>query len=446
TVADRLFLELLTEARNRGIRIVIDGVWNHTGRDFFAFEDIRRNGMESPYRDWYVIKRFDDPSTAENEFDYSGWWGAKSLPEFAATADGDDLHPGPKEYVFAATRRWMDPDGDGDPSDGIAGWRLDVVPDMPIGFWADWNAHARSINPDVYTVAEIWHDAGDDVRLGGFSGTMNYHAFAMPVKGFLVDDMMSGPAFVRMLKNRMDRYAPANRFALLNLVDSHDTPRIASMIVNRESGYTEPDVFDYDRDSSPRGGRSYDVRKPDDGERRIQRMIAFLQATHVGAPMIYYGTEAGMWGADDPDDRMPMLWDDLEYDAQSIQPTGRARPADTVAFDHDLYDYYRRIFRIRHERPELRRGNMEPIGTSNDTRSFAFIRSLDTDRSIVVMNRGDAPSTFEISRPDGWIGARVVVSSSDQEDVRVTENSSTFSVELAPLTAALLESSTAQTD
>jgi glycosidase len=442
TSADRLFLELLSEARDRDIRIVMDGVWNHTGRDFFAFADLRRNGELSPYRDWYVVERFDDPLTSENEFDYRGWWGSRSLPEFADAPGGNDLHPGPKEYVFEATRRWMDPDGDGDPSDGIAGWRLDVVPDMPIEFWADWNAHVRSINPDAYTVAEIWLDAGKDVERGGFSGTMNYFAFAMPVKGFLIDDMMTGDAFVRMLKDRMDRYAPANRYGLLNLVDSHDTPRIASMIANRESRYTEPDVFDFDRDSSPRGGRAFDVRKPDARERRIQRMIALLQATHVGPPMIYYGTESGMWGADDPDDRMPMVWDDMNYDVQRTYPSGRAQRADTVAFDRDLYDYYRRIFRVRHERPVLRRGDFEPIGSSDGSQSFAYVRSLGSDRSIVVMNRGDESCTFDIPRPAGWGGVDVVVSTSSDEDIRVTENSATFAVELAPLTAALLENST----
>ncbi|MDX1740422.1 MAG: alpha-amylase family glycosyl hydrolase, partial [Rhodothermales bacterium] len=167
TAADRLFLELLREASSREIRIVIDGVWNHTGRDFFAFADVRKNGPDSPYRDWYIINSFDDPSTPEDEFDHQGWWGYKPLPEFADTPDGTDLHPGPKAYVYDATRRWMDPNGDGDPSDGIAGWRLDVVPDMPVGFWSDWNAYVRTINPDAYTVAEIWHDAASDIRQGG---------------------------------------------------------------------------------------------------------------------------------------------------------------------------------------------------------------------------------------------------------------------------------------
>src|SRR5690606_16123547 len=149
----------------RGIRVVIDGVFNHTGRDFFAFEDLRRNQAASPYADWYIVEAFDDPATPEDEFAYKGWWGVHTLPEFADTPDGADLHPGPKAYVFDATARWMDPDGDGDPSDGIDGWRLDVANEVPIRFWTDWNAFLRDINPDVYTVTELWEEAEEFLRV-----------------------------------------------------------------------------------------------------------------------------------------------------------------------------------------------------------------------------------------------------------------------------------------
>ena len=438
TSADRLFLDLLDAARARGIRIIIDGVWNHTGRDFFAFRDVRRLGQASEYRDWYVIESWDDPSTPEDEFDWRGWWGYKPLPEFADTPDGEDLQPGPKQYVFDATRRWMDPDGDGDPSDGIAGWRLDVVPDMPIGFWLDWNEHVRSINPAAYTVAEIWELAADEVARGGFSATMNYYGFAMPVKGFLADNMMSGKAFVDMLGTRLEQYPRANRVAMLNLVDSHDTPRIASMIVNRESDYSEPHVFDYDRDSSPRNHLDYRVRKPRPDERRIQRMIALLQATFVGAPMIYYGTEAGMWGADDPDDRMPMVWEDLAFEPQTADPHGRAREPDPVAFDEELYDFYRRAFKLRHGWDVLRRGDFQPVGVSDNTASFAFVRTLGSESAVVAMNRSADSSLITIPMPDGWRKVSVALSSALEPDIRISENNGTFTVELAPLTGVLL--------
>ncbi|MBT8400528.1 MAG: alpha-amylase, partial [Rhodothermia bacterium] len=284
----------------------------------------------------------------------------------------------------------------------------------------------------------IWHDAADDVRRGGFSSTMNYHAFAMPVKGFLVDGKVAGSKFVEMLNDRAESYPAASRFALLNLVDSHDTPRIASMIVNRESRYTEPDVFDYDRDG--RGGdRNYKIRKPSEMERRIQRMIALVQATHVGAPMIYYGTEAGMWGADDPDDRMPTTWDDMQFDVQASHPYGRSRPADTVAFDRDLFTFYQRAFDERHKRKVLRRGEFDPIGASDAEGVAAFVRRLDSEAAVVVMNREETAQTITLVKPTtGWSSASVALSSSADGDVRLSDGGETLTIELEPLTAALL--------
>jgi Glycosidases len=135
-----LFLELIRKAHDRGIKVVIDGVFNHTGRDFFAFRDIRINGASSPYADWFTVQSFDDPETRRNELRVTGWAGFFTLPEFRNNADGSDLHPGPKQYIFHATKRWMDPDGDGDPGDGIDGWRLDVSEEVPDKFWREWNA------------------------------------------------------------------------------------------------------------------------------------------------------------------------------------------------------------------------------------------------------------------------------------------------------------------
>ena len=327
TEADKLFYRLLDEAHARGLRIIIDGVFNHTGRDFFAFENLRNEQADSPYTDWYVVETFDDPATAENEFKYAGWWGVETLPEFADTADGSDLHPGPKEYVFDATARWMDPDGDGDPSDGIDGWRLDVANEVPVKFWTDWNAHVRELNPDAYTVTEIWEEADEFVRVGGFSATMNYHGFAFPVKGFLIDGTASASDFAAMLDERREDYPEVVQYALQNLVDSHDTDRVASMIVNAGGqDYMHPEKYDYDVGErvSPRGGNdAYSVRAPNAAEREIQRLVVLMQMAYVGPPMLYYGTEAGMWGADDPDDRKPMLWADLSYDDECADPLGR---------------------------------------------------------------------------------------------------------------------------
>ena len=265
TEADKLFLKLVEEIHSREMHVIIDGVFNHTGRDFFAFADLRKNQADSPYKDWYIVQYFDNPATPQNEFRYKSWWGFETLPEFAEDQETGDLHPGPKAYVMNITRRWMDPNGDGNPSDGIDGWRLDVANEVPIGFWRDWNTLVRELNPQAYTVGEFWDDARDHLVEGHFSGTMNYHGFAYLAKGFLIDGILTPYDFGQQLVARLAEYPRKMQYALQNLIDSHDTQRVASMIVNRgRQPYLQPDRFDYDVSErvSPRYDDQYDVRKP----------------------------------------------------------------------------------------------------------------------------------------------------------------------------------------
>ena len=443
TSADRLFLTLLNEAHAHGIRVIIDGVWNHTGRDFFAFQDIVRNQEDSPYRDWYIINEFDDPATSENEFDYEGWWGVETLPLFADTEDGTDLHEAPKAYVFRATARWMDPNGDGDPADGIDGWRLDVTEDVPLQFWVDWHEHVRDLNPDAYTVSEIWVDASEFVRHAGFSATMNYHAFAVPVKGYLIDNQASADEFEIMLTDRAAAYPERIRFALQNLVESHDTDRLASMIVNARTEYEDRAWFDYDRGGvSPRHDADYDIRKPDERERAIQRLVALFQMTWVGPPMIYYGTEAGMWGADDPDDRMPMTWPELTFDDQATDPRGYGPEADRVGFDEDLFDFYRLAIALRHESTALRHGSVEFLETE-PANTVAFLRTDARATVLVAINRDDEEQqlTFDradipISDPDVFLDT----AADDAAGAAIVESGAMLSITLPPLTGAVVGS------
>ena len=432
TAADRTFLQLVEEAHARDIRVVIDGVWNHTGRDFFAFQDIVEHGADSPYADWYIVDSFDDPATPEDEFVYEGWWGYERLPVFADAPDGTDLHPGPKQYVFDATRRWMDPDGDGDPSDGVDGWRLDVANEVPPKFWADWNRHVRALNPEAYTVSEVWQDASDFLEEGGFSATMNYYGFAYPVKAFLIDKAIPPSQFADWLDERRTIYGPERRHALQNLIDSHDTDRLASMIVNRNPADLEQEQVGYDRDVSPRGGGAYDVRKPNAQERQIQHLVALMQMTYVGAPMIYYGTEAGMWGADDPDDRMPMVWPDLAYAPQATDPRGGARPPDPVAFDRAVYDDYRDVIALRHAHEALRRGEFEVLVADDERTVFGFARTLEGEALVVVMNRSDEAHSLRVPLPEALRGTYEVVFLTRDDAHRVQQDSEALLLELAP--------------
>lgn len=395
TAADRLFLQLIQEAHARGMRVIIDGVFNHTGRDFFAFADLRARQQDSPYKDWYIVHRFDDPATPDtNEFDYEGWWGVKTLPVFADNEDGTDLHPGPKRYIFHATARWMDPNGDGDPSDGIDGWRLDVTNEVPIRFWADWNAYVRQLNPNAYTVTEIWQDASEMIVHGGFSATMNYFAFAFPVKAFLIDYGLKAPEFVRLLEERRNRYPVVVQYAMQNLIDSHDTDRLASMIVNRDPAHISREQFGYDRHNSPRHNPAYNVQAPDARARAIQRLVALFQMTYVGAPMIYYGTEAGMWGADDPDDRKPMVWPELTYANEASDPLGRPRRPDPVRFDSTLFRFYQQVIALRKQSVALRRGTFSVLLA--DAGLLVFQRTLDNEIVLVALNRDEMEQQFAL--------------------------------------------------
>ena len=438
TAADRLFLDLIEQLHERDMRIVIDGVFNHTGRDFFAFADVRKQQQKSPYRDWYIIQQFDNPDTPTNEFRYKGWWGVDTLPEFADNQAGDDLHTGPKQYVMDITRRWMDPDGDGDPSDGIDGWRLDVANEVPSKFWKSWNETVRELNPHAYTVAEIWDDASEFLVTRGFSATMNYHAFAFLVKGFLVDGRLSAYDFGRELHLRRQLLPAAMGFAMQNLVDSHDTPRVASMIVNRKHRpYLQPDRFDYDvgERSSPRWWDQYDVQGPTAEDRKIQKLVALMQMTYVGAPMIYYGTEAGMWGSDDPCDRMPMVWPDLVYEDQASDPNGRSRSADPVSFDRDMHDFYRAAIGLRHDRPALRRGSARVAATDDAGKFIALERVSGNEQILIALNRGNAPFAFDL--PNGsWVVALTTSAAEDVDWLAHSQRGQTL--HLPPLEGAVL--------
>lgn len=440
TAADMQFLELLRKAHARGIRVIIDGVFNHTGRDFFAFADLRDKQAKSLYKDWYIVQSFDDPNTPQDEFRYRGWWGVESLPEFANDSTRHDLHPGPKRYIMDITQRWMDPDGNGDPSDGIDGWRLDVANEVPTGFWKDWHALVRKINPEAYTVAEVWDDASKFLADGQFTATMNYYGFSFPVKGYLVDDTLTPSEAVLQLTGRRAEYSDPMQRSMLNLMDSHDTDRLASMIVNAgRRPYEQPARFDYDIGVSPRYMPNYDVRKPTCAERRIQRMIALMQMTYVGAPMIYYGTEAGMWGADDPCDRMPMVWPEMSYAPQAADPLNRPRSPDLVEFDESLFAYYRAAIELRKQLPALRHGSIKFVQVDDRAQFMAFERAEGKNRVLVGFNRGASPFDWKVPLDAGQSMAQIFTSSGEIDNFPIRQIAGAAVVSVPATDAVVLE-------
>ncbi len=385
TSADLLFLELLDEARERDIRIIIDGVWNHTGRDFWAFRHIIEHGEDSPYSDWYKITEFSDEYS--DGFAYEGWWGYPGLPEFRE--DGDNIHPEVKEHIFAVTERWMAPNGDVER--GVSGWRLDVADELGFEFWREWHAFVRELNPEAITIAEIWDDkARDFIKDDLFSVVMNYR-WAYAVHDFFINQNISATEFGERLNALLDDFPDRVNMAMQNLMDSHDTERLSSMIVNADRDYKEGSRI-------TEAENTYDVRAPRPDEWDILRLIATFQFTAPGAPMVYYGTEAGMWGADDPDDRKPMIWPDMNYDDEVNHPFGRPRPHDPVMFDHQLHSWYTQLADTRHRHEAFRIGEFEVLHTDDENQVFAFTRYIENGEfTMVIINRGERDQTLEIS-------------------------------------------------
>jgi glycosidase len=390
TSADKLFLKLIQEVHKRGMKIILDGVFNHVGTSFWAFQDVVKNQQKSAFKDWFRIRAWDDPNTPQNEFEYEGWNGVKDLPEIKKNNERE-LASGFGEHVHAIVKRWMDPNGDGDPSDGIDGWRLDVAEKVGIPFWRQFRSWVKDVNPNGYITGEIWWEnwpinqmfvASPWLQGDAFDGVMNYR-FAQAVKKFVADrkDQISAKAFADSITAPQKEYHPDNLYVLQNLLDSHDVDRIGSQLVN-------PDRW-YDHYANPGQNKAYYVRKPTETELAKQKLIAGIQMTMPGAPMIYYGDEAGMWGGDDPDCRKPMVWPDKKYDIEVSDPLGRKREPDSVNFNTDLYHWYKGLISIRRQHKALSRGDLNFFLLNDEEHVVAYSRTLGDEMIIIVVNNSN---------------------------------------------------------
>ncbi len=305
---------LIDSCHARGIRIILDAVFNHTGVDFFAFEDIKKNGARSPYLGWYNI--YSLPVGPPSKPNYECWWGLGDLPKLMTT------NPDVQQYLFGATRHWMEL--------GIDGWRLDVPNEIPHQFWVEWRKLVRSINPQAYIVGEIWGDAMPWLRGDQFDAVMNYR-FQKACVAFFAKGSMRVTEFDSALARVRTEYPTDVNYVLQNLLGSHDTERFLTVC----------------------GGN-------------IERMklAVLFQMIYVGAPMVYYGDEVGMTGGKDPGSRGTMIWDASKQ-------------------NQDLLAFYRTVIKLRDERPVLRRGEFKTL-LADDARGLYIVMRTSGDERVKI--------------------------------------------------------------
>ena len=268
--SNELFQKLIRDCHSKNIRIVIDGVFNHTGTEHWAFQDIVKHGEKSKYAGWYNIYSF-PVSLPPGKPNYECWWNFGRLPKLMVE------HPEVKAHLFDVTRYWT--------AMGIDGWRLDVPNEIPHSFWIEWRSLVKSINPECYIVGEIWDDASSWLQGDQFDAVMNYQ-FRNACLDFFCRGAISPSQFNDRLSHIRSAYPDEVNYVLQNLVGSHDTERYLTLCKS---------------------------------EQWKVKLTALFQMTYIGAPMVYYGDEIGMEGGKDPDCRRTMIWDEKKWNSSLRQ-------------------------------------------------------------------------------------------------------------------------------
>ncbi len=403
TSADRLFLQLVEALHAKGIKVIMDYSWNHTGVEFWAWRDIMKNQQESPYKDWYEINSFDDPATDQSEFSYKGWLNIQSLPELKkvdATPGHQpgfpyqgNLFPATKEHIFAVAKRWLAPNGD--PNKGIDGFRLDVADHVPMGFWKEYYQWVKDIKPEAYLVGEIWWQEWPDklmnpvpyVTEGVFDAVMFYQVYR-PARYFFAktDYEITADQLKDSLNYQWNRLSSDTRNAMMNTASTHDTPRLLSSFANRNK---------YKHNAKPNDDAAYFTGKPDAETYQRVRLYLIHQFTIPGAPHIWNGEELGMWGADDPDCRKPLWWPEFQFEAErrnNIQP---GEPAfDAIGYDAGTHSLYKQLIAIRKAHTVLSKGEIQFLKTEGKT--LVYSRQDANEHIIAAFNLAENEDSYQL--------------------------------------------------
>jgi glycosidase len=348
------FVRLNREAAKRGIRVVLDASLNHVGSDSLYFNrygnfaevgafDRGRIEPESKYYPWFTF----DPQQTNPDLQYVGWAGVADLPEL------DKSQRSLREFFYGkdgVMQHWL--------ARGLSGWRMDVAPWIGDDFWREWRAAVKAAKPDALTVAESFFDSAKFFLGDEFDSTMNY-IFRSTVVAYANGAKAS--EVYRNIELMRENYPPQAFFALMNLIDSHDSARALHDFGWRDEAQDSADVVAL-------------------AKRRL-RLAVFFQMTFPGSPAIYYGDEVGMTGGDDPFNRGAYPWPDLG-----------GKP------DNALLADYKKLIRLRHDHPVLRHGALDAPAWLDDHVIVVF-RHDEGRWAIVAMNNDAAPRTVKVPLP-----------------------------------------------
>lgn len=397
---DEDFEQLAVSAREKGIRIILDGVFSHTGADSIYFDRFGNystlrpeesdgsgawDNEDSPYRSWY---KFD-----ENErCGYRSWWGVEDLPEV------DENDPGYRKFILGGdgvVAHWM--------KKGASGWRLDVADELPDSFIAETRNRIKSTDPDGLLLGEVWEDASNKISYGErrmyFMGdeldaTMHY-----PLRDVLLDYVnytIGSSRAAERLMSIAENYPPQNLYGTLNLIGSHDRARIMTLMAGEE---------DY---------KSATLKV---------KLLSTLQYCLPGVPCIYYGDEAGLMGGTDPSNRSGYPW----------------------GFENlDLGYHYRMLGLIYDEHPALKDGAFEFVRGTGDSKEdiFAFTRKgkdiAGTEETLLILaNRSYSESEIDLSGIDSLNGAYALELLTSKE-LPLDENGSLGTVKMDRLSEMII--------
>lgn len=370
---NELFAKVVEEAHKRGIKVILDGVFNHCGsfNKWMDRERIYENAegyakgahvdAASPYRNYF---RFHDENRWPYNPTYDGWWGHDTLPKLNYE-DSKELY----DYIMHIAKKWVSPPYNAD------GWRLDVAADLGHSpefnhkFWKDFRKAVKEANPDAIVLAEHYGNPISWLLGDEWDTVMNYDAFMEPLTWFLTgmekhsDDYradMYGNAenFWGAMRHHMASFSMPSLQVAMNELSNHDHSRFLTR-TNHKVGRVAT--------LGPQAA-SQDVNKA------VMREAVVVQMTWIGAPTIYYGDEAGVCGFTDPDNRRTYPWGNE---------------------DKELLDFHKEIIKIHKECPELKTGSLKFI--DSDYNFLAYGRFNKDARSLILINNNDKDIDRDIS-------------------------------------------------